>query len=363
MDHMEYALSLARIALGQTSPNPAVGAVIIQGGQKVGEGYTQPVGGDHAEVVALKQAGSLATGATMYVTLEPCFHQGRTPPCTGFIIDSGINEIHIATLDDNPLTNGKGKTQLEAAGINVITGQHEIEARQLNEAYFRFIRTGIPFITAKYAMSLDGKIATKSGDSKWISSEESRDFAHGIRFVSDAIMVGINTVIKDDPHLTARSGHGRGGVAHRQPLRVIVDESGRTPLKSKILHEQGQTLIALGKWTPRKEEYSNTGAEVVEFPSDDGRVDLSGLIAYLGSRDITSVLVEGGSQLLGSLFDMGLIDKVIAFMAPIIIGGDKAITPVGGLGVDRVVEAFRLHKIDVKQLGSDIIITGYVAKD
>ena len=364
MDYMAQTLALARLALGQASPNPAVGAVVVRAGRIVGQGYTQPPGGDHAEVVALKQAGELARGASLYVSLEPCCHHGRTPPCTGAIIKSGITEVHAATLDDNPLVAGGGRQALEAAGIRVSIGEGEAEARVLNEAYFKFICMGIPFVTAKYAMSLDGKIATRSGDSKWISSEPSRQYVHNMRYVSDAVMVGVNTVISDDPHLTARTGCGRGGPAHRQPLRVIVDDKGRMPPGARLFKEPGKTLIALGSKPapPVREALTRAGAELVELPTSSGLVDIAGLLNYLGQRQVTSVLVEGGGTLLGSLFDQGLVDKVIAFVAPIVIGGKAARTPVAGLGVERIAAALKLERLEVNRLQDDVMISAYVSK-
>ena len=362
---MEQALSLARLALGQVSPNPAVGAVVVNNNEIVGQGYTQPPGSDHAEVVALKQAGERARGGVMYVTLEPCRHYGRTPPCIKAIAEAGITEVHMATLDDNPQVAGGGRRELEKAGIQVFTGENERESRQLNEAYFKFINTGMPFITAKYAMSLDGKIATRSGDSKWISNEESRHFSHYIRYTSDAIMVGVNTVLIDDPHLTARIGCGRGGISKKQPLRVVLDDTGRTPLSSHILHEPGQTLLVLGRSAEEseKEAFIRTGARLVEMPSKNGMIDLEKLLRYLTKLGIISVLVEGGGTLLGSLFDQGLVDKVVAFVAPVVIGGSEAKTPVAGLGVDSVAAAVKLDRISVTTFDKDVMISGYVVKE
>lgn len=364
MGYMSQALSLAGLALGQVSPNPAVGAVIIKNGEVIGEGYTQAPGGGHAEVVALKAAGGEAKGATMYVTLEPCCHVGRTPPCTKAIKKAGIEKVHIATLDDNPIVRGKGKKELEEAGIKVYLGEKEAEARQLNEAYIKHITTGLPFVTVKYAMSIDGKIATRSGDSKWISNEDSRNHSHNIRYISGAIMVGVNTVLIDDPHLTARSGHGKGGTARKQPLRVIVDDAGRTPLSAHIFNEPGQTLLAIGRELKEseREAYKKEGAEILEMPGESGLIDLEKLLRHLGTQGVNSVLVEGGSILLGSLFDMGLVDKVIAFVAPVVIGGSGAKTPVAGVGADKVIGAMKLDRVSVATFGDDTLVTGYVVK-
>jgi diaminohydroxyphosphoribosylaminopyrimidine deaminase/5-amino-6-(5-phosphoribosylamino)uracil reductase len=364
VDYMEQALSLAKLALGQASPNPAVGAVVVKGGEVIGQGYTQPPGSHHAEVIALKQAGGQAKGGTMYVTLEPCSHQGRTPPCTEAIIAAGVSEVHMAMLDPNPAVSGKGQAELKQAGIKTTLGEHEEEAREVNEAYIKFITTGLPFVTTKFAMSLDGKIATKEGHSRWISGTESRKYVHCLRYTSDAIMAGINTLLADNPHLTSRCSGGKGGVARKQPLRVIVDGKGRTPLNSKVFSEPGKTLLVVGhRLDPeQRAAFNKAGAEVMEPPQDAAKVDLETLLRDLGKREITSLVVEGGGVLLGSLFDLGLVDKVIAFIAPIIIGGANARSAVVGEGVSKVSEAFRLERVKVVRLGDDLVVSGYVAK-
>ncbi len=362
MDYMEQALTLARLALGQVSPNPAVGAMVVRGGVVVGEGYTQPPGSSHAEVVALKQAGAEARGGVLYVTLEPCCHYGRTPPCSQTIIAAGISEVHMPMLDPNPLVSGRGKKELEEAGIKTYVGEHEEEAREINEGYAKFITTGMPFVTAKFAASLDGKIATKSGDSKWISGEEARKYVHNLRHATDAIMAGVNTILADNPHLTARISGGRGGTARKQPLRVIVDGKGRTPLSAQLFREPGKSIVAMGRAVSAEEaaRFTEVGAELLELPSLEGRVDLEKLLRALGERNVTSVLVEGGGTLLGSLFDHGLVDKVVAFIAPVIIGGDEARTAVGGEGVDKIVGSLKLGRVRVERFGEDVMISGYV---
>lgn len=365
MDYMEQALKLARLALGEVSPNPAVGALIVCGEDIVGEGFTQPPGEDHAEIVALKQAGEKSRGSTMYVTLEPCCHFGRTPPCTKAIIAAGIRAVHIATLDDNPRVFGCGKGELEDSGIEVHIGEHRDEARELNEAYFKYINTGMPFVTAKYSMSIDGKIATRTLDSKWISNEDSRSFSHTLRHASDAIMAGVGTILADNPRLTARGCAGRGGTSHKQPMRVIVDSNGRTPLDACIFAEPGKTLMALGNTVPegRLEGYRKMGAEVVQLPGRDNRVSLQSLLKFLGERQVTSILVEGGGTLFGSLFDEGLVDKVVAIIAPMIIGGSGAKTPVAGIGVEKISQALQLENVRITQFGDDTVISGYVVKE
>ncbi len=362
VNFMECALSLARLSLGYTSPNPAVGAVIVRDGVVVGLGYTQPPGSKHAEIMALEHAGARARGATMFVTLEPCCHYGRTPPCTEAIIEAGISEVHAALIDPNPLVNGKGIKALEEAGIRTFVGEYEEKAREINEGYIKFITTGLPFVIAKFAMSLDGKIATQTGDSKWISNEESRKYVHYLRHIVDAIMVGANTVLADDPQLSARGCSGKGGKTKRQPLRVIVDGKGRTPPSARIFREPGETIIAVAKpLDPKKVEgFRKVNAEVVEFNATEGVIDLSELLVVLGKRQVTSVLVEGGNKLFGSLFDQGLVDKVLAFVSPIIIGGERAKSAVGGGGVDRISEALQLSRVKITEFGSDVLISGYV---
>ncbi len=353
MDHMEIALSLAKRALGSTSPNPAVGAVVVKDGVVVGKGYTQPPGSDHAEVMALRQAGEKSRGAIMYVTLEPCCHFGRTPPCTEAIISSGVSEVHIAMLDPNPQVYGKGSAQLEENGIKTIAGEHEEEALEINEGYIRLISTGVPFVIAKFAMSIDGKIATKTGDSKWISCEESREYAHNLRKRVDAIIVGVNTVLSDNPRLTARA-NGR----EIEKLKVIVDSHGRTPSNARAL--RGKTILAsvAPMDTNNKRRFAELGAMVLELPSRNGLVDLQELLRELGQVGVTSVLVEGGGELLGSFFDQGLVDRVYVFIAPILIGGEA--TTISGNGVERVAQATRLQKVKAERLGEDVLISGYV---
>ena len=364
MDYMKQALSLAKLALGQVSPNPAVGALVVKDGEAAGQGYTQPPGSWHAEVMALKQAAEKARGGELYVTLEPCCHYGRTPPCTQAIIEAGISEVHLATLDPNPLVSGKGADELEREGIKVYLGEHEEEAKEVNEAYTKFITTGTPLVTAKFAVSLDGKIATRSGDSKWISGSEARKYVHNLRYTADAIMAGVNTVLADDPRLTARCGGGTGGTARKQPLRVIVDSRGRTPFTAKVFSKPGKVLLALGQSVEpeRKKAFARAGAEILELPLAGGLVDLERLLKALGEREITSVLVEGGGILLGSLFDHGLVDKVVAFIAPIIIGGAEAKAAVTGEGVDKVFDAVKLERVNVEKLGEDLMVSGYVKR-
>ncbi|MCL2141051.1 MAG: bifunctional diaminohydroxyphosphoribosylaminopyrimidine deaminase/5-amino-6-(5-phosphoribosylamino)uracil reductase RibD [Dehalococcoidia bacterium] len=362
MDYMEQAISLAKLAQGTVSPNPAVGAVLVKNGVVLGQGFTQPPGLRHAEIVALDQAGERARGSTLYVTLEPCCHYGNTPPCTEAIITAGVSRVHMAMLDPNPLVNGKGRAELETAGIKTSVGKHETAVRQINEAYIKYISTGIPFITVKIAMSLDGKIATASGDSRWISNTESRQFAHTLRHFNDAIMAGVNTVLADDPHLTSRFACGRGGTGRRQPLRVIVDGRGRAPHSARVFHEAGKTILAFGRHATAEEKkaFRALDTEIIEFPSHDNSIDLKELLRTLGLRQITSVLVEGGGILAGALFDQGLVDKAYVFIAPIIIGGQGR-SAVVGKGANLLADAFHLEKIAVTRFADDTLVSGYVA--
>ncbi len=339
-----------------SSPNPPVGAVLINDRTIVGKGWTQAPGQAHAEMVAINQAGPKAKGSTLYVTLEPCCYLGRTPPCTNAIIEAGISEIHVALLDPNPLVNGNGISELKRAGIKVHISEQKQEAFELIEAHAKFITSGLPFVTVKFAMSLDGKIASKTGDSKWVTGPQARQYVQQLRAASNAILVGINTVLSDDPRLTVRNHHGSPN--KRQPLRIVVDSQGRTPSAARLLKEPGNILIATTEGA-HKQKIKSPELETVCFPAKESRVDLEILMRHLGQRNISSVLVEGGGTITGSLFDLGLVDKIVAFVAPIIIGGKEAITPVTGAGVDKVSQALRLHRTRIEHFGEDIAIIGY----
>ena len=358
---MLRALTLARSVLGSTSPNPAVGAVLVRHGAIVGEGATQPPGGPHAEAVAIRAAGSQARGATLYVTLEPCSTRGRTPPCVDALRNAGIREIVVASGDPDPRVNGDGIARLRAAGLAVRLGDGAPEARRHYEAYSHHRRTGRPFVIAKFAASLDGKIAAVSGDSRWVSGPETRAWAHAQRATVDAILVGVSTVLIDDPALTARPDGRAGGAP--QPLRVVLDSTGRTPLTARLLRDQdiAQTLLlttaaAPSDWRTRIEA---AGATVREIPAEGGRVALEPALETLaGEFGVVSLLVEGGGVVHGALFDRGLVDKVQAVIAPVIIGGAAAGAVAGG-GAQRMTDAFRLHQVAVERLGSDVLISGY----
>jgi len=356
MDYMAHALSLARQALGTVSPNPAVGAVVVRDGEIVGEGFTQPPGLSHAEIMALQQAGEKARSSTLYVTLEPCCHYGRTPPCTKSIIAAGVSEVHFAMTDPNPVVNCKGCSELENNGIRTFQGEHEADAAELNEAYIKFITNGIPFVTVKFAASLDGKMATRTGESRWISGEESRKYVHYLRYTHDAVMTGVNTVLADNPSLNTTYTGSRP----KQPLRIILDAHGRTPVTARLFKQPGKILLVNGGIGEKeKDAYKQTGAELLEMPAASGMIEPENLLKVLGSRNITSVLVEGGGTLLGSLFDHKLVDKVIGFIAPVIIGGDAARSPVGGSGIAKIADVLRLKRVKVERFGEDVMISGY----
>ncbi len=359
---MQRALDLARSAPHYISPNPMVGVVIVTAsGAIAGEGVSQPPPEwTHAEVMALRGAGESARGATMYVTLEPCAHAGKTPPCTDAIIAAGIAEVHYAVRDADAQVDGRGHEALDKAGVRTTTGEGEEEARRINEAFFKHRETGLPFVIAKFAASLDGKIAAASGDSRWVSGAEAREWSHGLRTRIDAILVGSSTVVVDDPLLTARPG---GEASARQPLRVIVDTRGRTPPMAQALtHEStGQTLVATGpdaraEWSASIEA---RGAEVLPLALAGEHVDLRALLEELGKRDIVTLLVEGGGVVLGAFFDAGLVDKVQAIIAPLIVGAADAPAAVAGEGANRMAEALRLRDLSVERLGDDLLVTAY----
>lgn len=360
---MQRALRLARRASGSTSPNPPVGAIVVRDGAVVGRGFTQLPGSWHAEIVALRQAGNAAQGAILFTTLEPCCLYGRTPPCTQAIIEAGIAQVQMAMLDPNPQVAGRGRAELEAAGIRTSVGLREAETQELYEAYTKYITTGSPFVIAKFAMSLDGKIATHTGDSRWITDQRAREHAHRVRAQVDSIMVGINTVLTDDPQLTARPG-GRPLARARQPLRVVVDSGGRLPLSARLFSSAGPVLLATtaALSSHRRRELEDRGVQVAELPSHHGLVDLVALLRYLGEREITSVLAEGGGALLGSLFDRGLVDRTLVFIAPLIIGGKDAVPAVGGKGVEAIAQALRLVRVRWRRLGPDLLVSGAVER-
>ena len=355
--YMQRALELARNTRVPTSPNPTVGAVIVSNDEVVGEGVTEPPPGRHAEVIALEHAGERARGATLYSTLEPCRHHGRTAPCTDAIINAGITEVHYSVADPDRDGAG-GHAKLEAADIRVVAGEGEAEARRINEAFFKHRETGLPFVIAKFAVSLDGRIAAGSGDSRWVSGPTAREWSHRLRTRIDAIICGSETVILDDPLLTARPD---GEDAEHQPLRVVVDSRGRVPPMARVFTGGAGTLVATteGASAAWRASIEAGGAEVAAFPMDGDHLDLETLLRDLGARDIVTALVEGGGVLLGGFFDRSLVDKVHAIIAPVIVGAADAPGAVAGRGAYRMADALRLSEVSVERLGEDILVTGY----
>jgi len=358
---MEEALKLAEKGRGRTSPNPMVGSLVVRDGEVVGKGYHPGAGRPHAEIEALREAGEKSQGATLYVTLEPCCHYGRTPPCVGPIIQAGIRKVIVAMEDPNPKVRGKGIQELRAAGIEVRVGVLEKEARRLNEVFIKYITTGLPFVLCKMAMSLDGKIATASGESKYITHPQSREYVHRMRDELDAVMVGVNTILADDPLLTVRLKDPPG----RNPHRVVVDSTLRIPLEARVLDKDpvARTLIFTLESAPaeKKKYLEARGAEIFFARKDGrGRVLLRSVLEQLGRMEISSLLIEGGAEVNASAFQEGLVDKVVCFIAPKIIGGHKAPTPVGGGGILSLREAITLHRLQVRMSGDDVVIEGYV---
>ncbi|RKU25527.1 bifunctional diaminohydroxyphosphoribosylaminopyrimidine deaminase/5-amino-6-(5-phosphoribosylamino)uracil reductase RibD [Candidatus Poribacteria bacterium] len=356
---MNRALTLAEIAKGRTSPNPLVGAVVVKDGKIIAEGYHKKVGGPHAEIHALDAAGEKNHGATLYVTLEPCCHWGRTPPCTKAIINSGIANVYVAHLDPNPKVAGKGIQELEKAGIKTNVGVCAEAAKILNEVYIKHITTGYPFVILKTAMSLDGKIATTTGESQWITSESSRQKVHEIRDQIDAIIVGVGTVLSDNPTLTTRLPDKKG----KDPIRIVLDSHARTPLTARVINPNSHAKVIVAV-TPQasKEKVAKLEkrhAEVIVIPEKEGRVCFKTLMQTLGARGITSVLVEGGGKVNASVLESGMVDKVMCFIAPIFIGGRQAPGIIDGDGINRLIDAPELQRLTVTKLHKDLLIEGY----
>jgi len=360
---MREALALAAQARGRTSPNPMVGSVVVKDGRIVGRGYHVRAGAPHGEVVALENAGPLAKGATLYVTLEPCCHYGkRTPPCTKTIISTGIGRVVTAMRDPNPLVYGKGLEELSQAGIEVTVAILEDQAKALNEVFMKYIVTKRPFVLLKVAASLDGKIATVTGESRWITNERSRLLVHELRDQVDAVMVGINTVLRDDPLLTTRLPHGGG----KDPIRIVVDSHLRLPPHAKILTSSATacTIVATTPRAPldKRHQLEAAGAKVLVIDMDGSGVALGALMQQLGAMQVTSILLEGGGELHASALRAGVVDKVLYFLAPKLIGGRSAPPAIGGEGFAHLAEAVTLDRMQVKQLDGDILIEGYVRR-
>lgn len=363
-DHyfMKMALALAEKGRGFTSPNPMVGAVVVQDGKVVGKGWHQRVGEAHAEVNAIDDAGVHSKGATIYVTLEPCNHTGRTPPCTKKIIESGIRRVVVAMKDPNPGVIGGGMDMLQKAGIEVTPGVCEKQAEKLNEVFIKYIRTGQPYVILKIASTLDGRIATRTGDSKWVTSEAARNMVHEIRNETDAVMVGINTVKVDNPSLTARLP-GRTG---RDPRRIVLDTRLSIPLDARLIHIQSDsdTMVVCGKSAPpkKKQALKEKGVTILEAGEKDGGIDLSALMPVLGKMGITSLLIEGGSRVAQSALQARIVDKVLFFYAPKILGGDDGFPIFRGTGPDTMNQAIPVQDMIVKRFENDILIEGYLGK-
>ena len=362
---MEQALDLALKGWGRTRPNPLVGCVIIRDGKILAKGHHASLGEVHAERHAITQArqrGIDLQGASLYVNLEPCSHQGRTPPCTEIIIEAGIREVVLAMKDPNPLVAGRGIAALQAAGIRVRSGVMEAEARKLNEIFIKYITTRTPFVLLKSAISIDGKMATRTGDSKWISGPQARVVVHQWRDRFAGIMVGSQTILKDDPSLDTRLPEQIGRIG-RNPLRIIVDSQGRIPFEARALQGAGDPGVILATTSrigrDRQAAYEALGVQVLPLDAPDGRVDLSALVCELGNRGIDSVMLEGGGTLNAAFLQAGLVDKLMLFMAPKLIGGMQAISCVAGQGAECLTQAIAIDRMSIRPCGDDWLIEGY----
>jgi diaminohydroxyphosphoribosylaminopyrimidine deaminase / 5-amino-6-(5-phosphoribosylamino)uracil reductase len=355
--YMRMACRLAEKAAGRTSPNPMVGAVLVRDGKLLGAGFHQFAGGDHAEIVALKKAGNKAHGATLYINLEPCNHYGRTPPCTRSLIAAGVKEVVVGMKDPNPLVSGKGLRALARAGIKVRSGVLHEECQTLNEAFTKFITRGVPFITLKLAASLDGKIATASGDARWISCEESRATVHQLRNSYDAVLVGAGTVITDNPQLTCRMAGGR------DPWRIILDARLRIPLGAEFLRQRGskKNIIVTSDTGPagKIRALENLGATVWRLPAREGAVRWLPLLKRLAKTGIASVLIEGGAITAAGALKEKVVDKMLLFYAPKLLGGDGRYM-IDSLGVEHVKQSVMLHNLKVEKSGADLLVSGYL---
>ncbi|MDI6606501.1 MAG: bifunctional diaminohydroxyphosphoribosylaminopyrimidine deaminase/5-amino-6-(5-phosphoribosylamino)uracil reductase RibD [Candidatus Omnitrophota bacterium] len=354
---MEIASRLALKARGRTSPNPLVGALVVKNGQILGRGYHKLAGAAHAEIVALEEAMEKAKGARLYITLEPCAHFGRTPPCVDRIIKSGIREVVVGIVDPNPLNRGKGIEILKSHRIKVRVGVLEEKLKKINEVFIKYIAKRMPFVTVKAAQSLDGKIATRRGDSKWITSDKSRAFAHHIRRDYDAVMVGVNTALVDNPRLDA-------WFSKKQPIKIVVDSQLSLQEDANIFVGKSQVIIitlasSAGQETDNRRILQEK-AKILEVKEKAGQVNLRDAMKKLAQLNITNILVEGGGTLLGSLFDEGLVDKVLFFISPKIIGGKEAVSSVMGRGISRIDKAVRIKDIKFRRLGEDFLVEGYI---
>ena len=357
--YLEMAYGLAAKAVGWASPNPYVGAVVVRNGKIIGHGFHERPGRPHAEAIALERAGALARGSTLYVTLEPCVHWGRTPPCVEAVIRAAPKRVVISSLDPNPIVFQKGVRRLRAAGIDVSVGLLHEKNAALNEGYIKHITRGVPFVTLKAAISLDGRMATRTGDSRWISSQETREYVHLLRGEQDAIMVGIGTILKDNPRLTVRHPHWAG----KKIVRVILDSRLRLPLRARILTtlDRGKVIVyTTERASPGKRtRLEKMGVEVIVVPGRPPRLELPKVLASLGELGIASLLVEGGSQLHTAMIEMRLADKLFLSLSPRLIGGQSAPSFLSGEGAERVKKSWRLRDLSTFPIGDDLIIQGY----
>jgi diaminohydroxyphosphoribosylaminopyrimidine deaminase/5-amino-6-(5-phosphoribosylamino)uracil reductase len=355
--YMRTACRLAEKAAGRTSPNPMVGAVLVRDGKMIASGFHQFAGGDHAEIVALKKAGTKAKGATLYINLEPCNHYGRTPPCTRSLIAAGVKEVVVGMKDPNPLVSGKGLRALARAGIKVRSGVLQEECRVLNEAFTKFITRGVPFVTLKLAASLDGKIATASGDARWISCEESRANVHLLRNRYDAVLVGAGTVVVDNPQLTCRIAGGR------DPWRIILDARLRIPLDAEFLRQRGsdKNIVVTSSTAPAAKirALENLGATVWRLPAREGAVRWHPLLKKLAKTGIASVLIEGGATTAAGALKEKMVDKVLLFYAPKLLGGDGRYM-IDNLGVESIKQSIMLQNLKIQKSGADLLVSGYL---
>ncbi len=359
---MTMAIELAEQGRGWTSPNPMVGAVVVKDGKVVGKGFHQAAGGPHGEINALNDAGEKATGATLYVTLEPCNHAGRTPPCTQAILRSGIKRVVAGMKDPNPQVTGGGLAFLKSQGLDVAAGICEDECRRLNEIFIKYVTTSLPFVILKCAATLDGRIATRTGDSKWITNPYSRQFVHKLRHSVDGVMVGIGTVLKDDPQLTTRL-EGRKG---SDPIRIVLDTHLSIPPNARLLHlaSDSDTLIVTGSSPPaeKKRMLERPGVRFLALDDGKGQIDLTALVRELGRMGITSLLIEGGSRVNGSAFRAGIVDKIYIFYAPKIYGGDDGVPICVGPGLELMEQSMQLKDVSVHRFEDDVMIEGYLGE-
>ena len=362
---MQIALSLARRGLGRTWPNPAVGCVLVKDDRVIGRGWTQPGGRPHAETEALKRAGGSARGATAYVTLEPCAHHGKTPPCAQALIDAGVARVVIALGDPDPRTDGQGIDQLKKAGVEVVADVCQPEAEALNIGFLRCIRDNRPAVTLKTATTLDGRIATQSGASQWITGSGARDAGHLLRATHDAILVGAVTAIHDDPALTCRLP----GMDDRSPVRIVMDGRMRLPLTHRLVTTARETpawMVVLRPRSPdqaeRRDAYGAAGVDLIEVDMDDnGNPSLQQALGEMASRGITKLLIEGGGRIAAAFLQESLVDEIVWFRAPCIIGGD-GVPAIGAFGVDALSEAAGMRRVDVRRIGDDMV-ERYVRQD